>query len=180
MVCNGGGEGRGAAKTSTYNLHSLFSFVKYVSSTKSAKLFICSNDQWYWKKYLLDWSKSWSVICYAKIKRLRVSLWENQTSTIESHLRFGWFFNMLLGVHNIVYHKNFSSIGSVFPRQKLKIPSRFWWFSKNGFSVNFSLINIKFSDFTFFLFLIITIEVLSFCTQSFKGLLQTLRVLEGF
>jgi hypothetical protein len=34
MGGGGGGVGRGAAKSSTYNLHSLFSFVKYVSSTK--------------------------------------------------------------------------------------------------------------------------------------------------
>jgi hypothetical protein len=34
MGGEGGGRRGGAAKTSTYNLHSLFSFVKYVSSTK--------------------------------------------------------------------------------------------------------------------------------------------------
>jgi hypothetical protein len=38
MVCNGGG-GVGSWKTSTYNLHSLFSFVKYVSSTKKIFFF---------------------------------------------------------------------------------------------------------------------------------------------
>ncbi len=33
MLCNAG-RGRGAAKSSTYNLHTLFYFIKYVSSTK--------------------------------------------------------------------------------------------------------------------------------------------------
>ena len=62
---------------------------------------------------------------WATRKALRAGFWETQTAPIVKHLRIRWFFSMLYGMMKLVSSKIFSSIGSNFPGQIVKIPSTF-------------------------------------------------------